>query len=98
MTWQATALIINRELLAKAEEMDSPQRVALDMDSTGIPVCAGCGKTHSVCHSEGWGLAHVISPKTTLSFRGLGSGPRNLSVGLGQIEEKPKRDSSLRSE
>jgi len=29
---------INRELLAKAEAMDSPRRVALDMDSTEIPV------------------------------------------------------------
>ncbi len=29
---------INRELLAKAEAMDSPRRVVLDMDSTEIPV------------------------------------------------------------
>jgi hypothetical protein len=29
---------INRELLAKAEAMGSPQRVVLDMDSTEIPV------------------------------------------------------------
>ncbi len=29
---------INRELLAKAEAIDSPQRVVLDMDSTEIPV------------------------------------------------------------
>jgi hypothetical protein len=29
---------INRELLAKVEAMDSPQRVVLDMDSTEIPV------------------------------------------------------------
>jgi hypothetical protein len=29
---------INRELLARAEAMDSPQRVVLDMDSTEIPV------------------------------------------------------------
>ena len=29
---------INRELLAKAEAMDSPQRVVLDMGSTEIPV------------------------------------------------------------
>ena len=29
---------INRELIAKAEGIDSPQRVVLDMDSTGIPV------------------------------------------------------------
>ena len=29
---------INRELIAKAEAMDSPRRVVLDMDSTEIPV------------------------------------------------------------
>jgi hypothetical protein len=29
---------INRELIAKAETVDSPQRVVLDMDSTEIPV------------------------------------------------------------
>ena len=29
---------INRELISKAEAMDSPQRVVLDMDSTEIPV------------------------------------------------------------
>ena len=29
---------INRELIAKAEAIDSPQRVVLDMDSTEIPV------------------------------------------------------------
>ena len=29
---------INRELIAKAENIDSPQRVVLDMDSTEIPV------------------------------------------------------------
>jgi hypothetical protein len=34
---------INRELLAKAEAMDSLQRVVLDMDSTEIPVSVGFG-------------------------------------------------------
>lgn len=29
---------INRELIAKAEALDSPQPVVLDMDSTEIPV------------------------------------------------------------
>ena len=29
---------INRELIGKAEALDSPQRVVLDMDSTEIPV------------------------------------------------------------
>jgi len=28
---------INRELIAKAEALDSPQRVVLDIDSTEIP-------------------------------------------------------------
>jgi hypothetical protein len=30
--------VINRELTAKAETIESPQRVVLDMDSTEIPV------------------------------------------------------------
>lgn len=29
---------INRELIGKAETLDSPERVVLDMDSTEIPV------------------------------------------------------------
>jgi len=29
---------INRELIAKAEAIDSPQRIVLDIDSTEIPV------------------------------------------------------------
>ncbi|MGA2132587.1 MAG: hypothetical protein ABSH50_09865 [Bryobacteraceae bacterium] len=29
---------INRELIAKAETIESPQRIVLDMDSTEIPV------------------------------------------------------------
>ena len=29
---------INRELIAKAEAIDSPRRVVLDMDSTEVPV------------------------------------------------------------
>jgi len=29
---------INRELIAKAEDLDSPHRVVLDMDNTEIPV------------------------------------------------------------
>ena len=47
---------INRELLAKAEAMDSPQRAVLDMDSTGIPVygeqeqSAYNGLFESTCH------------------------------------------------
>jgi Transposase DDE domain group 1 len=30
--------VISRQLIARAEAIDSPQRVVLDMDSTGIPV------------------------------------------------------------
>ena len=30
--------VINRELIARAEAIDSPRRVVLDMDSTEIPV------------------------------------------------------------
>jgi len=47
---------INRELLAKAEAMDSPQRVVLDMDSTEIPVygeqeqSAYNGHFESICY------------------------------------------------
>jgi hypothetical protein len=32
---------ISRELISKAEALDSPQRVVLDMDRTGIPVTPG---------------------------------------------------------
>ena len=47
---------INRELIAKAEGIDSPQRVVLDMDSTEIPVygeqeqSAYNGHFESVCY------------------------------------------------
>jgi hypothetical protein len=47
---------INRELLAKAEAMGSPQRVVLDMDSTEIPVyeepehSAYNGHSESTCY------------------------------------------------
>src|SRR5437899_6099868 len=34
----AALAAINRELIAKAENIDSPQRAVLDMDSTEIPV------------------------------------------------------------
>jgi hypothetical protein len=37
---------INRELLAKVEAMDSPQRVVLDMDSTENP---GLRRTGAEC-------------------------------------------------
>ena len=35
--------VINRELVARAETIDSPQRVVLDMDSTEIPAYAVLG-------------------------------------------------------
>ena len=35
---------ISRELIAKAEAIDSPQRVVLDMDSTEIPVTGSRGR------------------------------------------------------
>jgi hypothetical protein len=48
--------LINRELIAKAEGVDSPPRVVLDMDSTEIPVCgqqehsADNGHCESTCY------------------------------------------------
>jgi len=43
---------INRELIARAEAIDSPQRVVLDMDGTEIPV--DTAKTKSlVCRQAG---------------------------------------------
>jgi hypothetical protein len=66
---------INRELVAKAEEIDSPQRVVLDMDSTEIPVygqqeySAYNGHFESTCYhplllfnSEGDCLAAKLRP------------------------------------
>ena len=48
--------VINRELIARAEAIDSPQRVVLDMDSTEIPVygqqenSAYNGHSESTCY------------------------------------------------
>ncbi len=66
---------INRELVAKAEEIDSPQRVVLDMDNTEIPVygqqvhSAYDGYFESTCYhlllmfnSEGDCLAAKLRP------------------------------------
>jgi hypothetical protein len=66
---------INRELIAKAEAMDSPQRVVLDMDSTEIPVYGEQeqgtynGHFESTCYhplllfnGEGDGLAGKLRP------------------------------------
>jgi len=47
---------VNRELIGKAEAIDSPHRTVLDMDSTEIPVCgeqensAYNGHFESMCH------------------------------------------------
>jgi hypothetical protein len=35
---------INRELIAKAEAIDTPPRIVLDMDSTEIPVYGQQGR------------------------------------------------------
>jgi len=43
---------INRELIAKAEAVDSPQRVVLDMDSTEIPVHGQQENSAYNCHFE----------------------------------------------
>src|ERR1700680_156117 len=68
---------INRELIAKAEAIDSPQRVVLDIDSTEIPVygqqeqSAYNGHFESTCYHplllfnrEGDGLAAKLAPAT----------------------------------
>ena len=84
---------INRELIGKAEAVDSPERVVLDMDSTEIPVhgqqerSAYNGHFESTCyrplllfHREGDCLA------TKVEFRGaLWAGKLFLRVGVGFI-------------
>ena len=46
---------INRDLIAKAESVDSPQRVVLDMDSTETPVYGQQENSagHQVRHPRG---------------------------------------------
>ena len=74
---------INRELIAKAEAMDSPQRVVLDIDSTEIPVygnqehSAYNGYFESICYhplllfnSEGDCLAAKLRPGNVHSAEG----------------------------
>src|ERR1039457_4310953 len=51
---------INRELIGKAEALDSPQRVVLDMDSTEIPVYGQ--QEDSACNGEGDGGAANLRP------------------------------------
>jgi len=70
---------INRELIARAEAIDSPQRVVLDMDSTEIPVygqqenSAYNGHFESTCYhplllfnGEGDCLAGKLRPGTCI--------------------------------
>src|SRR5208283_28359 len=66
---------INRELIAKAEAMDSPQRVVLDMDSTEIPVygeqeqSAYNGHFESTCHqAASWKTARRVAAKVEFHF------------------------------
>jgi Transposase DDE domain group 1 len=57
---------INRELLAKAEAMDSPQRVVLDMDSTEIPVYGDQEQSAYNGHFEStWWPSQQRDPGTT---------------------------------
>jgi len=66
---------VNRELIAKLEAIDSPQRVVPDMDSTGVPVSgqqehsAYNGRFESTCYDllllfnrQGDGLAVKLRP------------------------------------
>jgi hypothetical protein len=68
---------INRELIAKAEALHSPQRVVLDMDSAEIPVygqqeqSAYNGHFESACY-------HPL-----LGQRGLPAGRRGRTARLG---------------
>ena len=75
---------INRELIAKAEAVASPQRVTLDMDLTEIPVCgqqeqsAYNGHFESTCYHplllfnrEGDCLAAELRPGNVHSADGL---------------------------
>ena len=76
---------INRELIAKAENIDSPQRVVLDMDSTEIPVygeqeqSAYNGHFESTCYhplllfnAEGGCLAAKLRPGNVHSAENWG--------------------------
>ncbi|MGD0200774.1 MAG: transposase, partial [Bryobacteraceae bacterium] len=75
--------VINRELVARAEAIDSPQRVVLDMDSTEIPVygqqenSAYNGHFESTCYhplllfnGEGDCLAAKLRPGNVHSAEG----------------------------
>jgi hypothetical protein len=45
---------INRELIGKAEALNSPQRVVLEMDSTEVPVC---GQQEQSAYNASWKTA-----------------------------------------
>ena len=53
---------INRELIARAEAVDSPQRVVLDMDSTEIPVY---GQQEQSAYNLGNLWRRLVLPKRT---------------------------------
>src|ERR1017187_3688050 len=61
---------INRELIGKAEAVDSPQRVVLDMDSTEIPVY---GEQEQSAYN-GPLRVHLLSPAAAVQPRGRLSG------------------------
>jgi len=56
---------INRELVAKAEAIDSPRRVVLDMDSTEIPVY---GRQEQSAYN-GHFRVHLLSPPAVVQPR-----------------------------
>ena len=58
--------VINRELIARAEAIDSPRRVVLDMDSTEIPVYGQQEQSSYNGHFE----IHLLSPAVAVQRRG----------------------------
>jgi hypothetical protein len=71
---------INRELIGKAEALDSPQRVVLDMDSTEIPVYgAGAERLQRPLR------VHLLSPAVVVQPR------RRLSGGKAAARQRPQR-------
>ena len=62
LDWHA----INRDLIGRAEAMDSPQRVVLDMDSTEIPVYGQQEQSAYNGHFE----SMLLSPVVAVQSRG----------------------------
>jgi DDE family transposase len=76
---------INRELLAKAEAMDSAQRVVLDMDSTEIPVYGEQEHSaYNISAARSWtGRMPVPDPAVPLLFLQRACVPcREFSIGM----------------